>query len=33
MATGFKINEVRFLAYKENIKGYLLENSIVFNTW
>ena len=33
MATGFKINEVRFLAYKENIKGYLSENSIVFNTW
>lgn len=32
MATGFRINEVHFIAYKENIKEYLSENNIVFNT-
>lgn len=33
MATGFKIDEVHFIAYKEEVKEYLAKNKVVFNTW
>ena len=32
MATGFKINKVYFIAYKEDIEPYLIEKNIVYGT-
>lgn len=33
MATGFRINKVYFIAYKDEIEPYLIDKKAIFETW